>query len=251
MGQPSLAKNFPRPPREIRRRHGGPTAFFTRVGAVLMTFVFFVLAAIVLRDTVVHYAGEDVTANVTRTWTTRGKRTHYHVAYNYRVNNNLYSADESVTRDEYQHLPANSAAPAKSIELFGHRTASLNLGTEGFVTKNAIFAIMSVVWAFISFALFRAAWLDPTRDRRALETGDPVPGTVTDKRTRRHKNSTKYYVRFRYTARPGESHDREIQTARFIFDAVFPNDPLIIFLDPALPKRGVPLELSEFEIVMR
>ena len=251
MGQTSLTHSFPRPPRPVRRRHGLTSAILVRIVSLLMLGIFFIILGKFAADALIHFRGEPVTARVTRTWTTRGKSTHYHVAYNYNVNNQLFNDEDSISQGEFQRMSVGQAFPARTDVVLGHRAAALDLGDSSWWNRHTAYLFLGLMFAGISICLFIAAWLDPLRDRRALEQGDPVEGFIEDKFTRRTKNGRTYHIRFRYNLRPGESHSRKIKTTRAIFDATDFNQQLTIFLDPAKPRRGVALELCEFEIVTR
>src|SRR3954462_3349703 len=99
-----------RPPRPVRRRAG--TLGCGTIGGRLFALIFFgaglvLLARIpIVYDVVTH--GESHPGTVTKTWTSRGRRsTNYHVAYSYEVGGQFHTDSRSVSHPQYDQLSAS------------------------------------------------------------------------------------------------------------------------------------------------
>src|SRR5688500_9451337 len=120
--------SFPPPPRFVRRR-ASASHWGGRVTAFALLLAALGFAGFWCRDALVHFAGEPVSAHVTRKYTTQGRRsTNYHIAYRYPVGDASFMEEDSVRRAPYTAISSRSHVPAQTFAIMGYRTASLMLG---------------------------------------------------------------------------------------------------------------------------
>ena len=72
---------------------------------------------------------------------------------------------------------------------------------------------------------------------------------VVSKLASKYKGRTNYFIEFNYPLGGRDSHTRKIPSSQKQYERLSPGDPLTNFVHPSHPKRGVPYELCDYEIV--
>jgi hypothetical protein len=192
-----------RPPRPVRRRAGtlgcGIIAgrFFT---LVLLGVGLVLLARIpIVYDVVTH--GESHPGIVTKTWTSRGRRsTSYNVAYSYEAGGQSHSGSRSVTHAQYDQLVASPTAlplDVRAKEVLGTYYDEMFLPGDSHTKPVWMAALVAVIINGVACLIGYLTWIVPMQHKRLCREGKPIPGRITRMHSSSGKTTT-YYLDYEF-----------------------------------------------------
>src|SRR5678809_1151777 len=140
-----------RPPRPVRRRAGtlGCGLVFGRIFTLIFLGAGLVMIARIpiVHEVVTH--GESHPGTVTKTWSSRGRRsTSYYVRYTYEAGGQIHTDSRSVSHSEYDRLTASPTAlplDVRAKEIFGSYYDEMFLPGESLMKPVWVAALVATV----------------------------------------------------------------------------------------------------------
>lgn len=166
------------PPRPVKYT-GSAKGMFVLIALVLAGMAGLVLFVLVpkleersQRETLLKKEGAETRGIVLRTWTSKGSKgsRSYHVAYQYSVGPAIYHAEARVSSGMYSRLPVNSPVILRYVR--SRPEISMmdgELHSPGWI----------VLVALLPFAAFVLIPLSVVKEKKLLESGQPVGAVVT------------------------------------------------------------------------
>jgi len=195
-----------RPPRAIRRKSGafgGCGLVFGRLFILPHMIIGLGLLFTVPLTIAEMFFGQVTQGQIIKKWTTSGKKTNYHIKYEYDVNGVHRSGERSCSQSEYDAIADPSRTqPPPSIEIRGLNIAGryfheAMLPDESRWGKIGFFMFFALFWNGVLSVFVYILWIAPWREKRLYRWGTPVPGRIYGKHTRSGK-STSYYLDYEF-----------------------------------------------------
>ena len=192
-----------RPPRPVRRRAG--TLGCGLIGGRFLTLVFIgaglmLLARIpIVYDVVTH--GQSHPGNVTKTWTSRGRRsTTYNVAYSYEVGGQTHTGSRSVSHSQYDQLaasPPRLPLDVRAKEILGTYYDQMFLPGESLTGPVWMAVLVAVIMNGFACLIGYFIWFVPLQHKRLCREAKPIPGRITRMHSSSGKTTT-YYLDYEF-----------------------------------------------------
>src|SRR5215212_3866639 len=192
-----------RPPRPVRRRAG--TLGCGIIGGRLAVLLFFGAGLVLLARIPIVYEvvthGESHPGSVTKTWTSRGRRsTTYHVGYSYEAGGQLRTDSRSVSHSQYDQLaasPPNLPLDVRVKEIWGTHYDQMFLPGESRMGPVWMAALVAVIINGVGCLIGYFIWLVPAQHKRLCREGKPIVGHVTRMHSSSGKTTT-YYLDYEF-----------------------------------------------------
>ena len=194
------------PPRAIRRKDGmlgGCGLIFIRLfilphmiaGVIVLLLVPLTLAEV--------FFGEVQQGQIIDKWTTKGKKTYYHIKFAYDADGSQRTGERTCSQAQYEAMgDLKRKQPPPSIEIrglhvLGHFYHEDLLPGESRWGKVVPFLVFALFWNGLLYVFVHMAWIAPLQEKRLYRRGTPVPGRITGKHTRQGK-SVSYYLEYEF-----------------------------------------------------
>jgi hypothetical protein len=247
MPPPLLPTPLPKPPRTLRLRPRKATGlWFGRLLPVLLILGGIIAGLTMLRRPMVMVYGSRVDATVTGlTDHKRGKGGRsYYVHYTYQAGGRQFEDRDRVPHDVYTRTTVGQHLPGRTLSLMGSQNSALEAGSSDALGM----MFFALVWFALTAAAVYAGIIQPRQIRHVLQTGSTTTGVITDKRTRKHKQSRSYYLEFGYEPPNHSPITRTQKVSRAVYDEVPVGQPVTVVYDPAKPKRAVAYEYGDYDV---
>ena len=192
-----------RPPRSVRRRAGtlGCGLIFGRFFVLIFLGAgLFMLARIpIVYEVVTH--GESHPGTVTKTWTSRGRRsTSYYVAYSYEAGGQVRTDSRSVSSSQYDRLTASPTVmplEVRAKEILGTYYDQMFLPGESLMKPVWVAALVAVIINGVACLIGYLIWIIPMQHKGLCRSGKPIIGHITRMHSSSGKTTT-YYLDYEF-----------------------------------------------------
>ncbi len=239
-----IAASFPSPPRIVRRKSGtGCAVAFPRLFMLPHMLVGIAFALALPAHWYVNNFGTPVTAridNVEYRVSEKGGGS-YDTRYHYEFRGQRF--EESGSGNEHTRIGDIFPGHAANVVLFIKFVPT----PDNEDIKGLFF--FALVWNSLMLPFYYVIWYIPIRDRRLVQYGEATPGVIT-KLWQTTGRGAACHAQYEYTTPAGDTitrKKREVNTMAYL--QAREGDVITVLYNPAKPKRGLPYELSDFEIV--
>jgi hypothetical protein len=239
---------LPNPPRIVQRRQK-----YTRIGVVISVLAFGTLMtvgiALLGRELLYQWVrshGQQITALVdskeARVHYDHGSHLHYFLQYHFTFAGGEHTSEQQVPYSIYETInpPTQMSVRATQIGFWTIHAMSVQRVDSAWIP--------GLILCGITAAILLHAAISSARQRYLVREGTAVPGSVSDRRVRRGKN-TGYCVKYRFTSKDGDIFERECIVSRKLFDTLAVGTAITVLHDPCNPMRSVAYECCPFEVV--
>jgi len=201
--------------------------------------------------------GTDLTARVTRAYTSRGSKggTIYNLTYQYEAGGQQFTKSDTVGAGTYAAVsrPGDLEGRAETV-----RVRHIGLGSLHYHLMTQEHSAWIAAGQLLLFALFWngivsifvvVLWVMPIRQRNLARHGLATLGTIDGSRMRRGKGVS-YFATFRFTdPASGQEISREMQLpGRTQYEAAEEGRVVTVLYDPRNPKRAIVYDLSSYRV---
>ncbi len=252
-GQSKIERvDFPRPPREIRRKawSGCLIQFFilphTLVGVA-------VLLAIVGQLGLLTF-GHSTPARVTKQemYTSKKGSTGYWLDYSYQSGGQTYTDRDSVSLDAYRRFTVGSELRVKSFHIGGHGTSLLTDPIGPTLKTLGLFFVWGAFWNGAVSIFVWHFYVVPLRRRWLAKNGEATRGMIVGKRKtpgRGGKGVLSWVVRYAYEVPGEERQTREMPVNKAEFERAVIGEEKVVLYSPAKPRRSILYDFGDYFVL--
>lgn len=188
--------------------------------------------------------GEPIEATIESTHTSHHRSdTIYWVRYHYSLDGRVHNDEQDVDFQTFENARFGQHVAGRAMVLWGYYVCVTELTD---AHRDAIKAIGA--GALLLFVMMALPWAIWNRNRRLVESGEAVAGTITRKWQSSGRYSTNNRMTYEFTTRDGRNMTGKALVSRRVYNAMHTGHGITVIYDPARPRRKLVYEFSNFQV---